>query len=155
MRPGVGATGYTIRRVWVIETRDGAAGLLAVAAFAAAVVGFLYVQEIGLRLRREERRAWWAGSGRDLINLAGLVAVAGALRLNGFSWPAALLVGGTLTLAMFGASILVATATRTAHPRAWSFAVGAALALPVLLFPRAILGAFASVAGALFPGSSR
>ncbi len=144
-----------MRGVWILETRDGAAGALAVAAFAAAVVGFLCVQEIGLRLRREERRAWWAGSGRDLINLAGLVAVAGALRLNGFSWPAALLVGGTLTLLMFGASVLVGTATRTAHPRAWSFAVGAALALPVLLFPRAILGAFASVAGALFPAAGQ
>lgn len=141
--------------MWILEAKEGAAGVLAIAAFAAAVAAFLSVQEIGLRLRREERRAWWAGSGRDLINLAGLLAIAGALRLNGFSWPAALLVGGTLTLAMFGASILVATATRTAHARAWSFAVGAALALPVLLFPRAILGAFASVAGALFPGAAR
>ncbi len=141
--------------MWVIEPRDGAAGALAAAVFAAAVVGFLLVQEIGLRLRREERRAWWAGSGRDLINAAGLLALAGALRLNGFSGPAALLVGGTLTLAMFGASVLVATQLRTSHPRAWSFAVGAALALPVLFWPAELLAGFASVAGALFGGATQ
>lgn len=138
--------------MWALEPKDGVARLLAAGAFAGAVAGFLLAQELGLRLRREERRAWWAGSGRDLINAAGLLALAGALRLNGFSGPAALLVGGTLTLAMFGASVLVATQTRTGHPRAWSFAVGAVLALPVLLVPHAILGAFATVAGALFGG---
>jgi hypothetical protein len=136
--------------VWTIEPSLGGKRVLASAAFGAAVVGFLLVQEIGLRLRGEEDRAWWAGSGRDLINVAGLLAVAGALRLGGFSWPAAVLVGGTLTLAMFGASVFVATQTRTAHPRAWAFAAGAAFALPVFLCPRAVLGAFAAVAGALF-----
>jgi hypothetical protein len=136
--------------VWTLEHRGGAAQLLAAAAFAAAVVGFLFVQEIGLRLRREERRAWWAGSGRDLLNVAGLLALAGALRLRGFSTAAALLVGGTLTLAMFGASVLVATQTRTAHPRAWSFAVGATFALPVLAAPEIVLAAFAAAARALF-----
>ncbi len=145
----------SIAGVWEIEPRDGVVRLLAAGAFAAAVVAFLLAQELGLRLRREERRAWWAGSGRDLINAAGLLALAGALRLNGFSGPAAVLVGGTLTLAMFGASVLVATQTRTLHPRAWSFGVSALLALPVLLAPNAILGAFAAVAGALFPGGGR
>jgi hypothetical protein len=136
--------------VWIVEPRTAAVQMLAAAAFAVAVVGFLLVQEIGLRLRREERPALWAGTGRDLINLAGLLAMAAALRLGGFSWPAAVLVGGTLTLAMFGASVLVATQTRTAHARAWSFAAGAAFALPVLLHPSGVLAAFAAVAGALF-----
>jgi hypothetical protein len=137
--------------VWSIEPREGTARVVAVLAFAGAVAGFLYVQELGLKLRRAEARAWWAGSGRDLLNLAGLLAIAGALRLGGFSWAAALLVGGTLTLVMFGASVLVAIQTRTAHPRAWAFAAGTALALPVLLFPAEILRAFAAVARALFP----
>lgn len=123
---------------------------LAAAAFVVAVAGFLLVQEVGLRLRREERRAWWAGTGRDLINAAGLLAMGAALRLGGFSWPAAVLVGGTLTLAMFGASVFVATQTQTAHPRAWSFAAGAAFALPVLLHPSGVLAAFAAIAAALF-----
>lgn len=139
--------------MWTIDPDAGR--LLPRAAYVAAVVAFLFVQELGLRLRREEHRAWWAGAGRDLLNVAGLVAVAGALRLCGFAWPAALLVGGSLTLAMFGASVLVATQLDTAHPRAWSFAVGAAFALPVLLWPAEVLAAFAAVAGALFGAPAR
>ena len=125
-------------------------GLVAVGAYLGAVLAFLFAQEAGLRLRREEARAWWAGSGRDLINTAGLVAIAGALRLLGFPWPGALLVGGTLTLLMFGASVFVATQTDARHPRLWAFGAGLALALPVLLVPGAVLGAFSRVAGALF-----
>lgn len=138
--------------MWRIEPVTGVARALAEAALAAAVVGFLLAQEVGLRLRREERRAWWAGSGRDLINAAGLLAIAGALRLRGFAWPGAVLVGGTLTLLMFGASVLVATQARTVHARAWAFAAGAAFALPVVLCPREVLAVFAAVAGALFGG---
>ncbi len=136
--------------MWTIE--PGGRRLLARAVFVAAVAAFLHVQEQGLKLRREEHRAWWAGSGRDLLNAAGLVAVAGALRLCGFSWPAALLVGGSLTLAMFGASVLVATQLDTPHPRAWSFAVGAAFALPVLIWPAEVVAVFGAIAGALFGG---
>ncbi len=138
--------------MWTLAVRDRADRLLAGTVYLGAVVAFLFVQEIGLRLRREEHRAWWAGSGRDLLNVAGLLAIAGALRLVGLSAGAALLVGGTLTLLMFGASVLVATQTSTRHPRAWAFVAGLALAVPVLLFPEAVLGVFARVAGALFSG---
>jgi hypothetical protein len=138
--------------VWTIDPRPGVPTALAAAIYLASVVAFLFAQEAGLRLRREEVRAWWAGSGRDLINTAGLLALSGALRLMGFAWPAALFVGGTLTLLMFGASVFVATQTPTRHPRVWSFAAGLALALPVLLAPQAILGAFARLAVALFGG---
>ncbi len=139
--------------MWTLDPSAGP--VLPRAAYVAAVVAFLFVQELGLKLRREEHRAWWAGSGRDLLNVAGLVAVAGALRLCGFPWPAALLVGGSLTLAMFGASVLVATQLDTAHPRAWSFAVGAVFALPVLLWPGRVLSALGAVAGALFGAAAR
>jgi hypothetical protein len=137
--------------VWTIEPRGGAVRALAVAVYVAATVAFLLVQELGLRLRDEEQRAWWAGTGRDLLNAAGLVAIAGALRLLGLSWPAALLVGGTLTLAMFGASVFVATQMTVARPRAWSFGIGAALAAAVLLFAPDVVGALGAVVGALFP----
>jgi hypothetical protein len=137
--------------VWTFEPRDGAGRLLAAAVYLGAVVAFLLAQELGLRLRRDEHRAWWAGSGRDLLNVAGLFAVAGGLRLLGLSSGAALLVGGTLTLLMFGASVLVATQLETRHPRAWAFAAGLALALPVLAFPGEIVGAVARIAVALFP----
>ncbi len=135
--------------MWTLEPGDGAARLLAAAVYLAAVGGFLWLQELGLRLRREEHRAWWAGTGRDLLNLAGLAAIAAALRLMGFPWPAALLVGGTLTLLLFGASVLVATQLEVSHPRAWSAGAGILLALPVLLFPERIATAFGAIAAAL------
>ncbi len=146
---GVPASGYH-RGVWTIEPRAGVEHVLAVASYVAAVTAFLALQEIGLKLRREEHRAWWAGTGRDFLNAAGLLAISGALRLLGLSTPAALLVGGTLTLAMFGASVFVGTQMETVHPRAWAFVAGLAFAVPVLLFTRKIVGAFASLAEALF-----
>ena len=136
--------------MWSIEPPPGVPPWLAAVAYLAAVFGFLLAQEAGIRLRREEVRAWWAGSGRDLINTAGLFAIAGALRLLGLRWPAAFLVGGTLTLLMFGASVFVATQTATRHARAWSFAAGLALALPVLVAPGAVLAALGRLAGRLF-----
>jgi hypothetical protein len=138
--------------VWSIEAREGAAGGLAVAAYVGAVVAFLLVQEIGLRLQREEQRAWWAGSGRDLLNVAGLVAVASALRALGLTWPAALLVGGTLTLAMFGASVFIAVQLQAAHRRAWSFFAGLLCAIPVLIWLDRVVAFFAAASAALFPG---
>jgi hypothetical protein len=136
--------------MWSIEPREGAARLAATAAALAAVLAFLLLQELGLRLRREEHREWWAGTGRDLLNVAGLVAIAGALHLLGLSWSAALAVGGTLTLALFGFSVFVATQTDTAHPRAWAIAGGLLVALPVLVWPGAVVGLFAAAGAALF-----
>lgn len=136
--------------MWTFQPRGGVWGLVAIGAYLGAVVAFLFAQEAGLRLRREEARAWWAGSGRDLINTAGLVSIAGALRLLGFPWAAALFVGGTLTLLMFGASVFVAIQTATRHRRMWAFVAGLVLAVPVLLVPHAVLAAFARVALALF-----
>jgi hypothetical protein len=119
-------------------------------AYGAAVLAFLLAQELGLRLRREETRAWWAGSGRDLLNVVGLVAVTGALRLLGFAWPAALLVGGSLTLTLFGASVFVATQLEVRRPRAWAIAFGVSIALPPLVAPGVVAVVFATAANALF-----
>jgi len=138
--------------VWAIEPREGTARVLAVAAYLAAVTAFLLVQEIGIRLQREERRAWWAGSGRDLLNVGGLVAIASALRALGLSWPAALLVGGTLTLAMFGASVFIGIQLEWAHRRAWSFFAGLLCAIPLLLWLERVVGLAAAAVSALFPG---
>src|SRR5512132_859988 len=120
--------------MWTLEPTYGAARWLAMGAYAAAVVAFLLVQGVGLRLRREEHRAWWAGSGRDLLNVGGLVAISSALRALGLSWPAALLVGGTLTLTMFGASVFIAVQLASAHRRAWSFVAGLLCAIPLLVW---------------------
>lgn len=136
--------------MWTLEPRQALARALAGALYLAAVLGFLSMQELGLRLRREEHRAWWAGTGRDLLNAAGLVAIATALRALGLTWPAALLVGGTLTLVLFGASVFVATQIDVAHPRAWAIGAGLALAVPVLLHAERVVAAFGAVAAALF-----
>jgi hypothetical protein len=137
--------------MWTVTSPAGSSGLLADALYLAAVVAFLSLQQLGLWLRRAEHRAWWAGSGRDLLNVAGLLALAGALRLCGLSWPAALLVGGTETLLLFGATVFLATQTGSRHPRAWTLAVGLALSAPVLLYRAEVVAAFGAVALALFP----
>jgi hypothetical protein len=109
------------------------------------------LQEVGLRLRREERRAWWAGTGRDLLNAVGLAAVVASLRAYGFPLPAGLGVGGTLTLLLFGTSIFVETREGLPAPRALALLAGLAFAAPVLLFPGEVLHAFERMAAALFP----
>lgn len=141
--------------MWTLDPAPALPRPAAGALFLAAVVGFLLLQEVGLRLRRAEARAWWAGSGRDLLNVAGLLAISGALRLLGLPGPPALLVGGTLTLLLFGVSVFVATQTRAAHPRLWALAAGLALALPVLAFTGAVAEAFGAAARALFSVGGR
>ncbi|BDG02473.1 hypothetical protein [Anaeromyxobacter oryzae] len=136
--------------MWTSIPTAGSGRAIAAAAYLAAVIAFLLLQEVGLRLRRAEHRDWWAGSGRDLLNVAGLVAISGALRLLGLSGPAALLVGGTLTLLLFGVSVFVATQLDVRHPRAWALAAGLAIALPVLFFTARVVEALGAAARALF-----
>jgi hypothetical protein len=138
--------------MWSLEPRSGLARALAAAGYLAAVALFVMFQEFGLRLRRRESRAWWASTGRDLLNFLGFAAVTAALRAHGFPLPAALAVGAPLTLALFGTSIFMETRAAVARPRAWALGVGLALAAPVLLFPEAFLAAFGRVVAALFPG---
>jgi hypothetical protein len=134
-----------------LEARSAAMRAAAAALYVAAVALLVLLQEVGLRLRREERRAWWAGTGRDLLNAVGFAAVGAALRAYGFPLPAAVAVGGTVTLLLFGTSIFMETQVDTRRPRAWALAVGVALAGPVLLFPGAVLHAFGMAARGLFP----
>jgi len=103
-----------------------------------------------VRLRREEHRAWWAETGRDLLNLVGCAALGGSLWLFGFPAPSALLLAGTLTLALFGGYIFVVTQTSVAHPRAWAVLIGLLLAVPVLLWPSDVLQATRAVVDTLW-----
>jgi hypothetical protein len=137
--------------MWSLEARSALAQATAAALYLAAVALLVLFQELGLWLRREERRAWWAGNGRDLLNAAGLCAVTAALRAYGFPLAAAVAVGATLTLALFGTSIYMETRARVRRPRAWALAAGLALATPVLLFPAEILSVFDRAATTLFP----
>ena len=136
--------------MWTVAPRAGVEALAESALFVATVAAFLVLQEVGLRLRREEHRAWWAGSGRDLLNAAGVLAIGGALKLLGLSWPAALLVGGTVTLLLFGATVFLATQTETRHPRAWALAAGLILSASLLWFRAELVATLGRVAGALF-----
>jgi hypothetical protein len=133
------------------EVRSAAMRAAGAGCYLAAVALLVLMQEVGLRLRREERRAWWAGTGRDLLNAVGFAAVGAALRAYGFPRPAAIAVGATVTLAVFGTSIFMETQVGTRRPRAWALVVGLALAAPVLLFPGQVLAAFGSAARGLFP----
>jgi hypothetical protein len=136
---------------WNLEQESAVSRGLAAGAFLAATILFLGLQEIGLRLHREEKRAWWAGNGRDLLNLAGFAALGGSLRLFGYPAPAALLLGGTLTLFLFGTYVFIATQTPAARPRAWATGIGLAAVLPVVVWPLEVLALLGDVAGRLFP----
>ncbi len=134
-----------------LEARTAIARAAAGASYLVAVALLVLLQEVGLRLRREERRAWWAGNGRDLLNAVGFAAVTAALRAYGFPFPAALVAGASVTLALFGTSIFFETRARVRHPRAWAVAVGVVLATPPLLAPAAVLAILGQVTAALLP----
>ncbi len=138
--------------LWTYAPRSAGARTLAVVSYVAAVALLVLLQEVGLRLRREESRAWWAGNGRDLLNAVGFAAVAAALRAYGFPLPAAIVAAATLTLVLFGTSIFMETRAPVAHPRAWALAAGLLIAIPVLLVPATVVEALGRAAAALFPG---
>src|SRR5512141_2461467 len=125
--------------MWTLEPRGPGEKALAAALYLASVALLVLLQEIGLRLRREERRAWWAGNGRDLLNGVGFAAVTASLRAYGFPLAGALFAGATLTLALFGTSIFMETQARARRPRAWALVAGLTFAAPVLAFPSEVL----------------
>jgi hypothetical protein len=138
--------------VWTLQPRGDAERALARLALLAAVAGAVRLEELGELLRREEHRAWWAGHGRDVINAAAVLALAAALVLLGFPPPAAFVAGGLLTLALTGVSALEARLPDRVHPPALALAAGLALALPLLLWPAAVVGRLDALATALFGG---
>ena len=113
---------------------------VAVAAALAAAALLVLLQEAGERLRREEHRAWWASNGRDVLNVVGFAAFAGALYLHGYPGPAALLAGGAATLAAYGAWVIAADVARLRHPRLAAIAGGWALSGLLLAFPGHVVG---------------
>jgi asparagine N-glycosylation enzyme membrane subunit Stt3 len=61
-----------------------------------------------------------------------------------------MLVGGTLTLLLFGIYVFLATQTDSARPGAWAAAAGLATSVPVLAWPEDVLRLSAFAAAALF-----
>lgn len=136
--------------MWTLEPTAALPRLLAGAAHLASMALLVWFQEIGQRLRREEHRAWWAGSGRDLLNAAGLAALAFSLWGAGFPGPAALLAGAAETLAVFGIYTFTST-RRLRHPRAYAILAGALACLPAPLWPAEVVAALGALARGLFP----
>jgi hypothetical protein len=139
--------------MWTSTPTTGLAAAAAGAAHLAALALLVWFQELGQRLRREEHRAWWAGTGRDLLNFTGFAAIAGALTGAGFPGPAAVLLGATETLLVFGIYTYASTRTGLAHPRAWTIGAGVLVCLPALVWPAEVAGALGAAAAALFPAS--
>ena len=138
--------------MWSLEPTGGVPRAAAGGAHLLAMALLLWFQEIGQKLRREEHRAWWAGTGRDLLNAAGLVAIAASLRAAGYPGPAALLVGGTETLLLFGIYTYATRRAAVAHPRLWSIAAGVLVCLPAVAWPGPVVRGLAVAAASLFPG---
>ncbi len=110
--------------MWTLETRSALARTGAAAAYLVAVALLVLLQEIGVWLRHEERRAWWAGNGRDFLNAVGFAAVTAALRGYGFPLPAALFAGASLTLALFGTAVFMERRDHLVRQRAWALVGG-------------------------------
>ena len=137
-----------------LAARSDAARFAAAALYVLAVALFVLFQEIGLALRREEQRAWWPGTGRDVLNLTGFAAVAAALVLYGYPVAAAIAAGGTLTLVLFGTSMALETRPWR-HRRALALGAGVALGLPFVVLPGAVLAAWTLVFEHLFRALGR
>jgi hypothetical protein len=138
--------------MWALEPRSGTERLAAAVALLAAVAASVRLEELGDRLRREEHRAWWASNGRDVINALALLAIAGALVLGGFPGPAALVLGGVLTLTLSGVCVVESRLPERVHPRLVALGLGFLLALPLLAFPAEVAAGLGALAAALFTG---
>jgi hypothetical protein len=138
--------------MWSLEPTSALPRAAAGAAHLAAMGLFIWFQELGQKLRREEHRAWWPGTGRDLLNAAGFAGIAFSLRASGYPGAAALLAGATETLLVFGIYTWASVRTGSAHPRLWSIGAGVLVCLPAILWPGPLLGALWAVTAGLFPG---
>jgi hypothetical protein len=136
--------------MWSFAPRTDLARAVGAGLFLAAVAVFVMFQEVGLVLRREEQRAWWAGTGRDLLNAIGIAAVAATLRVFGYPLAAAIFCGGTLTLLLFGTSIWFETRGWKSG-RVWALCVGWLAAIPLLLAAEPLVAGLAAVMQRLFP----
>jgi hypothetical protein len=138
--------------MWSLEPTSALPRAAAAAAHLGAMALLVWFQELGQKLRREEYRAWWAGTGRDLLNGSGFAVIALSLRAAGYPGAAAILAGATETLLVFGIYTYASTRTGATHPRAWSIGAGVLVCLPAILWPAAVLAGLGALAGGLFPG---
>lgn len=100
--------------------------------FSALALSILF-QDIALRLREQERSAWWASNGRDVANALALSLLLLAIRWLGASWDVALLLGATITLVL--TAVARALLGRLRRPWVVVAGVGVVMVLPLLLRP--------------------
>ncbi|AKU91385.1 hypothetical protein [Vulgatibacter incomptus] len=118
--------------------------------FAAALVLFVALQPVAMRLRAEEHRTWWASNGRDVVNALAVVSISASVWLLGIALPLAIFLGCTLTLvlALFGTFLH----ERVAGSWRLVLAIAAVLGAPLVIVPGEVAMAAAWCFSALFPG---
>ncbi len=118
-----------------------------------ALVGSLalavWLQQLELRLRREDAALWWASSGRDIINGVSLAAIALALWLNGLPGPSALIGGAALLLAITLFERILLRSRDLKHPVGLALLFAVAIAAPFLLDAQAVHAGMTRVAQSL------
>ena len=105
-------------------------------AFAAALLLLVYFLHLGHVLKLHERDTWWASNGRDAVNALAVVTLMGAITLQGFAPPLALLFAATLTLAL--TVLQDAAAPRLRHPALVVLAAAVAAGALLLSAPAAM-----------------
>ncbi len=107
-------------------------------------------QEIALRLRAQERSAWWASNGRDVANALALTLLLLAIRWAGAPWHLALFLAGTITLVLTA----VARALYEKMRQPWRVValVGMALVLPLAVDIEKVLQTADELIGWLYSG---
>ena len=102
--------------------------------YVGALALFVLLQRVALKLRSEERNAWWASNGRDLVNGFAVVTLSTAIYLQGIAPPLALLFGTTLTLLL---SVIHSLSTRQGVPEPWRVVLlsAAILGSPLVIAP--------------------
>ncbi len=116
-------------------------------AFVASLAAVVASQRWQMLLKKEESSVWWASNGRDVLNVAALLLLTVSLWLIGFSAGAGLFFAGSIILLMHLLENAVVE-RRGAGPIV--ALVAAAIAIPLLVFPRQTQAAANRVAGTLF-----
>lgn len=102
-------------------------------AFATALLLLVYFLHLSHALKLHERDTWWASNGRDAVNALAVVLLMGAITLQGFAPPLALLFAATLTLAL--TVLHDAAAPRLEHPARLVLVVAVAVGALLLIAP--------------------
>lgn len=116
----------------------------------AALVLFVGCQRLAFHLRAEERRAWWASNGRDVVDALAAVALSFSVWLLGIALPIAILLGCTLTLALS----LIANFLHERMARPWRLVLAIAIVFgaPFVVAPAALATGAADLMASIFPG---